>query len=249
MSIGKEGERFVRSEVTAEDVRRVIEYFENMLSWIGDNCEVVPVTGALDVPREQRDLLVDMLGAPFLDSVLIATESGNLLYSDDERLRSFAKLEFKVEGVWTQIILMLALNEEVIEKERYNQAVLQLACSHYYHTGIDAYVLIEAAKKSEWLPTYPYTEVLRLLHGERSNEVTALTVATLFLYELWKQPILPSRRDYLLHSLLDALAVGRNPQRTANTLSQMVKVKFYLLYLEAARIISLIESWKRMHLA
>jgi tetratricopeptide (TPR) repeat protein len=249
MTIGKEGERFVRTEITPEEVKRVVDHFDNMVSWVSENCEVVPVTGALDIPREQRNLLEDMLGAPFLDSVLIAKEEGNLLFSDDERLRSFARPEFKVEGVWTQIILMFALSQNILGKEKYNQAILQLVCMHYYHTGIDAYVLIEAARKSEWLPKYPYTEALRLLHGDRSDKTTTLIVATLFLYELWKQPILPLRRDYLVYSLLDALAVGRNPQRTADTLSQMVKVKFYLLYLEAARIISLIESWRRMHLA
>jgi tetratricopeptide (TPR) repeat protein len=248
MTIGKEGERFVRTEITPEEVQLVVDHFDNMVRWVGENCEVVPVTAALDIPRGQRNLLEDMLGAPFLDSVLIAKEEGNLLFSDDERLRSFARPEFKVEGVWTQIILMFALSRNILDKERYNQAVLRLACSHYYHTGIDAYVLIEAAKNSEWLPKYPYTEALRLLHAERSNETTALIVATLFLYELWKQPILPLRRDYLVHSLLDALAVGRNPLKVAETLRLMVRAKFRILYLEAWRISNLIDEWKRMHL-
>lgn len=248
MSIGKEGEQYVRAEVKPEEVRRGVEYFEVIIGWVGENCEVVPVTGALDVPREQRVLLEEMLGAPFLDSVLIATEGGNLLYSDDERLRSFARTEFKVDGVWTQIILMLALSENVIDKERYNQAVLDLVCSRYYHTGIDADVLIEAARKADWLPAYPYTEALRLLRGERTDEGPALIVSTIFLYELWKQPILPSRRDYLLYSLLDALTAGRDARKTANRLQRDVRVKFFLLPLETERIVSLIELWKRMHL-
>jgi pentatricopeptide repeat protein len=248
MSIGKEGEQYVKAEVKPEEVRRAVEYFENMVGWVGENCEVVPVTGALDVPREQRVLLEEMLGVPFLDSVLIATEGSNLLYSDDERLRSFARTEFKVEGVWTQIILMLALSENVIDKERYNRAVLDMVCSHYYHTGIDAYVLIEAARKADWLPAYPYTEALRLLRGERTDEGSALIVSTIFLYELWKQPILPSRRDYLLYSLLDALTAGRDARKTVNRLQRDVGVKFFLLPLEAERIVSLIELWKRMHL-
>lgn len=248
MTIGKEGDQFVRSEVTADEVKRTVDYFEKMLTWIDEHCEVVPVKGALDIPREQKELLNEMLGSAFLDTVLIASEEGNLLFSDDERLRTFAKSEFDVDGVWTQIVLMFALNEGAIEKGRYTGAVLDLVRSHYYHTSVDADILIEAAKKSDWLPGYPYTEVLRLFRGERTDKEAALTVSTIFLYELWKQPILPTRRDYLLYSLLDSLTAGRNPGKTVDRLSGKVRAKFLLLPLEAERIITLIALWKRMHL-
>ena len=62
------------------------------------------------------------------------------------------------------------------------------------------------------------------------------------------RPILPSRRDYLIYSLLDALTAGRDARKTANRLQRNVRVKFFLLPLEAERIVSLIELWKRMHL-
>jgi len=55
-----------------------------------------------------------MIGPLFVDTLLIASEPGNLLYSDDERLRSFAKTEFKVDGVWTQTVLMHCLNINLI---------------------------------------------------------------------------------------------------------------------------------------
>ena len=249
MTIGKEGEQFIRAEVTADEVKRAVEYFEKLLSWVDENCEVTPVKGALDIPRERKDMLRDMLGSDSLDTLLIATDNGNLLFSDDERLRSLAKSEFNVEGVWTQVILMFALNENAIEKERYTEAILNLVCSHYYHTSIDSDVLIKSARKADWLPAYPYTEALRLLSGDRTtDDESALNVTTIFLYELWKQPILPTRRDFLLYSLLDALTAGRNPLKTADRLSDKVRKKFLLIPLEARRVISLVELWKRMHL-
>lgn len=248
MTISKEGDQFVRADVTADEVKRAVEYFEKLLGWIDENCEVTPVKGALDIPRERKDILNDMLGSDSLDTLLIATDNGNLLFSDDERLRGLARSEFKVEGVWTQIILMFALNENAIKKERYSEAILNLVCSHYYHTSIDADTLIEAAGKADWLLAYPYTEAIRLLNGDRTDEESALNVSINFLYELWKQPILPTRRDYLLYSLLDALTAGRNLNKTAKRLIDKVRTKFLLLPLEAGRIISLVELWKRMHL-
>jgi hypothetical protein len=248
MSIGKEGERFVRSEITGEEVKKMIEYFEEMISWVGKNCEVVPIKGALDIPRERKGPLTEMLGGSFLDTILISTESGNLLFSDDERLRTFAKSEFGVDGVWTQILLMFALNEKAIEKSRYNEVILNLICAHYYHIGIDADILIEAARKSDWAPSYPYTTILKLLGSDRSDITSALAVSTAFLYELWKQPILPERRDYLIYELLNVVTVGRDRRRILTKLIGMIRGRFLLLPLEERRIISIIELWQRLHL-
>lgn len=248
MSLWKEGDKFVRSETTAEDVKHTVEYFEGMHKWTSENCDVVPIKRALDVPRERKDILSETLGKAFVDTLLIAMENDNLLFSDDERLRSFAKSEFNVDGVWTQIVLQFVMKNKGLSKTEYTEAILSLVCSHYYHTSIDADVLIEGANKSDWLPAYPYTEVLKSLHGGRSDDESTLKVTVLFMYELWKQPILPSRRDYLVYSLLDALAVGRNPGKTADKLAMMVRSRFLLVPLESQRLTNLIDLWKGMHL-
>jgi tetratricopeptide (TPR) repeat protein len=248
MMIGKEGEQFVRTEITEAEVQRTVDSFQEIIGWVYENCEVVPVTGALDIPRERREPLTDMLGGSFLDTILIAREKEMLLFSDDERLRSFAKSEFGVDGVWTQILLIFGLNKRLIQRDAYNEAVISLTCWHYYHTSIDFEVLIQAAKKADWLPSYPYTEVVKILNGGRSDDDSALNVTSLLLYELWKQPILPNRRDYLVYNLLDSLTTGRDPRKTIKKLIGMVRAKFFLLPLEAARLVTLIQLWQQMHL-
>jgi tetratricopeptide (TPR) repeat protein len=247
MTIAKVGEQFVRTEVTEAEVQRTVEYFEGIVSWVHQNCVVVPVTGALDIPRERREPLTDMLGGSFLDTVLIAREKGVLLFSDDERLRSFAKSEYAVDGVWTQILLIFAHNKKLIQPDVYTEAVITLVCWHYYHTSIDLSVLLKAAKKAEWLTSYPYTEVVKILNGGRSDDESAIKLTSLFLYELWKQPILPNRRDYLIYSLLDSLTAGRDPNKIVSKLITRIRAQFFLLPLEVNRLVSLIQLWKQMH--
>ncbi len=248
MTIGKEGDEFVRQEISSADILCSIEYLESILDWIKNNCDIIPCNTALNIRRDRKQYLDKMFGSSFVDTVLIASETGNILYSDDEQLRSFAKTEFNVDGVWTQIVLMYCLNINLLEKAKYTEGIVKLVCSHYYHTSIDADVLIEAARQSKWEPSQPYLTVLQVLNGESSDEVSALIVGTNFLYELWRQPILAHKRDYLILKLLDALTAERNRKVILDKLASNVKKRFTLLPLTEREILSLIKIWEQMHI-
>ena len=248
MTIGKEGDSFTRQEISAEDVNRQIKILESILNWTANNCEIIPCTTALNMNRTQKQHLEKLLGTMFIDTVLIANETESLLYSDDERLRNFAKSEFNVNGVWTQVVLMHCLNAGTIERTIYNDAVIKLVCSYYYHTSIDSAIMVEAARKSKWVPTQPYITVLQILNGRNSDEFSALAVASNFLYELWKQSILAQQRNYLLYSLLDAIVTDRNRRVILEKLVANIRARFYLWPTAMKQIILSIESWKQLHI-
>ena len=248
MTIGKEGDQFVRQEISAEVVKNSIEYLETLLQWFEANCDVLPCNAALKIVRSEKQKLDELIGEAFIDTVLIASEPGRLLFSDDERLRGFAKHEYGVDGVWTQVLLMHCLDSNLLERKIYNELIVRLAASYYHHTSIDADILIEAARQSKWAPSGPYTTVLQVLSGTASDEPSALNVAANFLYELWKQPILSQQRDYLILALLDAVTSGRNRRGVISKIAKLVKGRFLLLPLAERQILSLIELWKRMHL-
>ena len=247
MTIGKVGDKFVKQEISAEEVKHNVEYLESILHWIENNCEIIPCNAALDMKRDRKQQLDEMFGSSFIDSILIASEPGNLLYSDDERLRSFAKGEFNVDGTWTQVVLMYCLNINILEKAKYNEMIVKLACFHYYHTSIDADVLIEAARQSNWLPSTSYITLLKILSGKSSDENSALIVATNFLYELWRQPILPMDRDCLILYLLSSIMDGRKGQETIDKLIFNVNWKFCSLRVAKRQILSLINLWKQIN--
>ena len=249
MTIGKERDKFVKQEISAEDVKRSIEYLESITHWIENNCEIIPCKVALDMKRDRKQQIDRMFGSSFIDTILIASETGNLLYSDDERLRSFAKTEFNVDGVWTQILLMHCLNIKALERNKYSKMVIKLVSAHYHHTSIDADILIEAAEQAKWEPSQPYTTVLQILQGKSSNESSALIVTTEFLYKLWVQPILANQRDYLLLSLLDFITTERNRGVILDKLKYHIKRRFVLLPFAEKQILLVINIWKKMHIS
>jgi hypothetical protein len=246
--LGKEGTQLTGHEIRTEEVRDYIEYLEDIIRWIENNCEVIPCNAALNMKAAWKRRLDEIFGRPFIDTILIASEPGNILYSDDERLRAFSKSEFNVDGVWTQIILMHCLKNNIFEKVKYNEMVVKLVCSHYYHTSVDADVLIESARQAKWTPSQPYTTVLQILSGNKSEESSVLGVATEFLFQLWKQPILSEQRNYLILSLLDTITVSRISRRVLEKLISNIKRRFILLPLAEREILSLIEIWEKIHI-
>lgn len=258
----KEGNKYFIHETPPDSVKSFADYLEKIIYWINANCEILPCNAALDIPRDERLELEELIGTSFSDTILIASAPGNLLYSDDWALRQVAKAKFYIDGVWTQLVLMHCQNINVFEKDDYNEAVIKLVLSNYHYTSIDAQALIEAAKKSDWLARRPFTNLLSLLSKNGSSNLLILneqidrmslnsiiTVTVEFIYELWRQHkmqhISDERRDSLVMEMLSAMVHGRQ-NRSAIIIKLITEVqqKFYLLPLHGIQIIQLIYAWK-----
>ena len=249
-TLGKDEEsgQFINVEVSEEDIKQDLEKLEHILEWIKHNCDVLPCNAALSMNREDKRHLNEMLSTCFIDTILIANEPGNALFSDDERLRSYAKTEYDVDGVWTQLVLMYCLGHGFLEKAKYDKITVKLASAYYFHTSVDADTLIEAAKQAEWKADYPFTTVVQILNGRTSDVDSALRVAVDFLYQLWRQSILPVQRDNLTSELMGSIIDGRNRINTLNLFGQYVQIRFVILPLAERQILATLETWKRTHI-
>ena len=160
MTLWKEGDQFVKQEVTEQEVEEGRYRLETLLQWITDNCDILSQPSSLRIDRAERQRFADMIGKESFDTILVASDTGRLLFSDDQRLRAFAKQEFGVDGVWSQPVLMAGANKGIIDGERYAKVVIKLVCSGYRLVSLDARTLREAARMAEWRVAYPYDRVV-----------------------------------------------------------------------------------------
>ena len=257
MSVGKQGDQYVRTIINPEDARRDVEHLKDIIKWIRENCEVCPCTAALEINQLRKQELDALLQPPFFDTLLIASDPGHLLLSDDEPLRSYAKTalnhhagtNFHIDGVWTQVVLEHCVNNNFLDKAEYDKMTIKLVRSHYYHTVFNADLLIEAAKQSDWQPVEPYNSLAQALGGQRASLFSALNLAVDFLYQLWLEPILPHQREYLASALLDGLTSGRSTREVLGQLADRIQTydKFILLPFAERDIILLIQAYARAH--
>ena len=252
----KENGQYIKYIIKPEDVRRNIERLEDLVKWIRENCEVLPCTAALQMNLLRKRKLDSVFQPSFIDTMLIASQPGYLLFSDDERLRFYAKTgfnsdagtDFDIDGVWTQVVLEHCISRNLLDRTEYNKMVIKLICLNYYHTEFDAEVLIEGAKQSDWKPSEPYNTLVQALGGQRVSLSFALNVATDFLFQLWTQSIVPSQSDYLTHTLLDGLTFGRRPRSVLMELANQVLHRFEFHPLVEREVLSLIRANALTHI-
>ena len=247
----KEGGKYINYIIKPEDVRQNIERLEDLVKWISENCDVQPVTAALQMNLLRKQELDSVFQSSFIDSLLIAGQPGHLLLSDDERLRLYAKTgfnsdaetDFDIDGVWTQVVLEHCVNRNLLDRDEYNRMTIKLVCSNYYHTEFDAEVLMEAARQSDWKPSGPYNCLVQALGGQTVNLSSALDVAADFLFELWTQPFLLNQPKSLTLCLFEGLTSGRRTRIVLNRLANRIHGRSPLYSWAEGRILSLIQEY------
>lgn len=205
----------VGRDVTPEDTERSIKYLEELIQWVKSNCEILPCYAALDFNRGSRNKLNESLGKSFSDTLLVSSEQGNLLYSDDCAIRRLAKLEYDVDGVWTQGVLDECLKRGKLKEKDYNNAVAKLIHFGYYSTIYNADTLLAAAEKSNWLPLKDYTYLIDVITKENTdlseidkmeNQRILIQILSGFIYKLSVQSISKEQRDSLISYLTSKIA-------------------------------------------
>lgn len=255
MSIEKQGNQYVRHMINPEDVKRSVERLKGLVKWIRENCDVLPCTPALQMNQLRKLKLDEAFHPSFFDTLLIATQPGHLLLSDDERLRVYAKTNFnsdagtnfQIDGVWTQVILKHCLNLNVLDKVQYDKMIIQLVCSNYYHTEFDTDVLMEALKQANWNLAEPYNSFVQALREQRMSLQDALNVSVDFLFKIWEESIPYTQLKFVTLGLLAGLTSGRNTPQVLNQLEYLIQNKHTLFFPVENRIIRQIQLFEQLY--
>ena len=255
MIVGKKGKQYIKQIIKPEETKQGIEYLKNIIHWIRNNCEVGQATAGSEMNQLRRRELNDMLQQHFLDTVLLASQPGHLLFSDDGRLRHYAKTSlnsdagtnFQIDGVWTQVLLEHCVNQNLLDKANYDEMTIKLVCSNYYHTQFDADLLMEVAKLSNWKISEPYNSFVLALGRYRMHLNYALDVAVDFLFILWEESISFRQKEFLTLGLLTGLTYGQNAHTVLSQLENLIQNKHRLYLPVENSILRRINEFKQIY--
>ena len=254
MVVDKKGNQYIKQIIKPEETKQGIEYLKNIIHWIWENCEVGKATVGSEMNQLRRRELNDRLQQHFLDTVLLASQPGHLLFSDDGRLRHYAKTSlnsdagtnFKIDGVWTQVLLEHCVKQDCLDKTDYDEMTIKLVCSRYYHTVFDSDLLLEIAKRADWKLSEPYNSFVLALGEERMNLQSALDVVVDFLFTLWEESISFREKEFLTLGLLTGLTYGRNAHTVLNRLEYLIQNKHRLFLPAENSILRQIQSYRQI---
>jgi hypothetical protein len=205
----------------------------------------LPCNKALDISQDKRTELNQLFGLALVDTMLIACEPGRILYSDDQWLRWYARVEFGVQGVWTQVVLNYCLLEKSVNETLYRRATLGLTQRGYSYTMIDAKTLLEAVKLSDWQVRPIYTAALTAIANPDTTFESDLSVTVDFLYQLYLEVNIEiiDPRDAIVHEFLKILPKSYGVRIFVQNLKPLIVDKFRLIPLQATKVIEAIDTW------
>ncbi len=254
MIVGKKGNRYVKQIINPEETKHGIEYLKKITDWIRKNCEIGQATVGLEINQLRRRELNSRLQQHFLDTILLASQPGHLLFSDDGHLRHYAKTNFnketatnfQIDGVWTQVLLEHCVKQKLLDKVDYDEMTIKLVCSRYYHTAFDADLLLEIAKRANWTLLEPYNSFMLALGAERMNLNSALDVTADFLFKLWDTSALFRQKEFLTLGLLTGLTFGRNTHTILKQLESRIQNRYILFLPTKNSILKRIQDFRQI---
>lgn len=222
-TISKNDTGFIRDEVTPEQVDKSIKYFEGILTWIKSNCELV-VSDKIASKIFGGKSIEDVFGKSFTDIIPIIQKNDYILYSDDERFRSFCKGEYGTGGVWTQLILSELVNKSVLTREEYADAVIRLISLNFVHTSFNKDVMFRSGFQAEWdISKRPFSRIIALLGEGYSNEVSSVMVTADFFISMWlDKSIEIPKRDAIANAILKVLIEKRDVIKVLSLLQSLI---------------------------
>ncbi|PWR74453.1 phosphorylase family protein [Methanospirillum lacunae] len=226
---------------SSDQIKMARENLEKLLEWVRLNCDIIPCYPALDLKSTKKEEYNNLFGVASIDTILVASQPNNILFSDDGLLQAIAKQLFSSSCVWTQILLMDLFSSSMVTSEQLEKFSIQLILRHYFYTSVNSYLLLKAAELAQWEMKTPFIEVLECLKEGKSDIDSSTRIGIQFTELLWQKPEDIDSRNVLLVKLLHDLTVHREKSYIINSFNQSIINSEILNSQEKYEILDLIE--------
>lgn len=224
--------------------KKRLDKISNLRKWIEENTTVSATKKILEMPKETRERFANFLGEFAFESVYLADEKSSILVTDEAVLRTVAKNEHNVDGLWIQPVLQLLLKKDLITQEEYNKNVNKLIKSGYQYISINYENLTTQIKVNGYYPDDDFLQLINIL--KHSIVESSAQLLSQFLVWLYQEPLLPERKDAITIFILNQLKDRDQFDLFIKLLSQMIYQGLYLQPIALEEIATTISTWLKL---
>lgn len=248
LSVALHEGHLVRIEITAADLKAIRERYESLAAWLKTHCAILAVVPAMAEKHAAEAKIASLVGESFWDSMLIASEPGRTLLSDDLALRRLYSGIAARASVCSPLLLLTEADAGRLSADRYGDCIAGLITSGYRHISTDARVLHAAAKAEQWRPQGRLLRVLDTLKGPETEPRSAALVAAQFFRLVWFDVVIPQQRETLWMAVLDALCTGRPAASVLPPFKALLPGLFALLPFAGGAAARTVAAWERLRI-
>jgi len=247
LSVGKEGDNYIRRERTADQLAAQKNFLERILQFLSENVTTLPVPSLLE-ENEVTNELRQLLGPISTASIFAARAEKLPLHSEDEMLRALARNEWRISGMSAQPVLHELVSKNAVSKEECIEAVARLFFMNFRFILIGADHLMWTLKKLEYHITDETKKILAIFHGPQCTFESAIEVLAETTKRMWIESPLYHLKIDLLDAILDALGTNRPTNQVAQHFTGAIRLKLFVAPNAADAIAERVRSWKERKL-
>ncbi len=227
---------------------RRIEWLAETEKAIRQHCRIVPVNALASLETKRREDLIRVFGRHGAESIVLASEPGNVLWSDDFALRMVAATEYGVQSVWTQLLLEFLAQTGRISPEHFVEISSKLVGAGYTFTGINPDIFMKSGEAAQWnIGRGPLKQAIAHFETEAVELLSALQLAAQAIKRVSREVVLPEVQTSVLSALLSAIARRKGGRNGIAVLHRALPQIFGLDVVSCQRVEAVIDAWLQQH--
>lgn len=231
-------------KTSAEDIEKQKNSIEELLNFIEANCIIESGLILSQLEKKRRDTLLELFGRPGVESMMLASESGRVLWTDDLATSLFAKTEFGCGRVWTQFMFEYFKDKEVVPSEVETELAVQLMGMEYYYTKPNVDIIMKAVEKGNWdTENYPLKQVLNWFGDEKVKLEGLFYIGGRVIKEVWQKSNLDERAQAITIRILENLSKRSGGNEVINGLYHSIDRIFGVDVLTGKKVKEVIRGW------
>ncbi|MDP9068415.1 MAG: tetratricopeptide repeat protein [Actinomycetota bacterium] len=233
----------VMDEFSPEQLEEQRTFYENILEVLNSKLEIRPTHELLDLDARLRSKMEDTIGKAALSSALLAKELAGILYTDDFALRALSRNEYSVKGTWTQPILELLRDRDLIDAGQHRQALSKLAAGRCLYLRVTPEVVLDTLRDFEFASSQEVTRFVESIFGTDYGDDYVTILAADVIRNLWLEPLTNERKLLVLDLILAGLTRDRVPETVLGQLERSLDARLMLLPTIRAVVFETLRLW------
>lgn len=203
----------INGKLTYQDIpqsylKKREQFLNELLIFIDEYCDVVPVVGP-EIVTEQQVALEQYIGLASNDTILLTRERNAILVSEDGGFRSLATGMGVTSSSWLQPILMILRDKNIISESQYSKSILNKLNRRHNFTSVASNDLLWAAKSCPNIVSPDVESAIETFKTTTLDLVSGVVVGSQFLGAAAKC-VSPNALYNYYKLIIESLSCGRD---------------------------------------
>ena len=229
--------------IPAQTIKQNLIFWNKVKTWAKEHCKIKPISTDVILSRQKIQESERALGKESFDSVL-ATDTNMIFLCEDAILRKLTEKGFSKSGVRVFDLVEYFERQAIINNTQAVKFKAQLVKLNHTYIPIDHNILLCLFRDAKYLLTDTGVQRGLFFLGNVSALPGVINITANFLMEIYQEPsLLPYRQHIITTELLNKISNGRNSNRIAYQIINLIQIRAKLLPLLQNEICKDLLDW------